>query len=129
MTTQPAVLRTRWGHVNLDHLTRLSEPEFSNRMGSGGWFVRFFGWFQLHDKPMEFSREVETDESEARFVTLDCGSYHHDLSLTDGSWVLSEPYEMPDGVEITAVRNLRTEDWQPLHDAWLARLKSQEKAQ
>lgn len=87
-------------YIDLDKLVSISDADFVDRMGCGGWFVRFTMEFQLRETPLVFQRSLTEDEYE-----WDNGKECHLLGLTNGGWVEC-PVE--DREIIIAVNNLQS---------------------
>lgn len=49
-------------HIDLSKIVSISDAEFFNRMGSGGWSVGFEIECQLLDKPIRYERSLAADE-------------------------------------------------------------------
>ena len=57
------IYKTFFGkYIDLDKLISVSDAEFIDRMGYGGYFVGFEMRFQLQDNPMCYQRELVAPE-------------------------------------------------------------------
>lgn len=57
------IVRTFMGnHLDLSKVVAISDAQFIDRMGFGGWFVGFKIHIQLMDKPIEYERKFDYDE-------------------------------------------------------------------
>lgn len=54
-------------HIDLSKIVAISDAEFIDRMGNGGYYVGFKIHIQLMDKPIEYMRKITYQEEEQDF--------------------------------------------------------------
>jgi hypothetical protein len=57
--------RDTW--IDLDHILAITDVEFANRMGYGGWFVEFRVVLAFRDSALIYSRELDDQTREKKY--------------------------------------------------------------
>ena len=111
-------------YIDLSSLVEVTDPEFVDRMGYGGWFVGFNYRFAGDEKSRTHMRELRDDVEVKRLQPTeehDGYKYSHPLlaiTSPNGARIFIDPqYSKLDDYNILAVQNMRAE-MQELLDAW-----------
>ena len=97
------IYKTFFGsHIDLSKLVSISNAQFIDRMGSGGYYVGFHMDFQLLDRPLVKEFELTVEEN----PWIEEGNNAYSLLLTDGT-VHNDKHPPADESTIQAVANLQ----------------------
>lgn len=99
-------------HINLAAIQSVSDAQFIDRMGSGGWFVGFSITMELVDQPLVFEWEA-AELGGVRFVQ----TVGHQVQFVSGDW--GRPDQRP-AAELVPVRNLQRQIDEQLIPSWHA---------
>jgi len=94
-------------HIDLSKIIEISDAYYIDQMGHGGLSVGFKIIVQLRDKPIYFSRDLDSDEEvNFRIIEEDSGGSYHEVKMIDGTWKkYNQVFSLMD--QILAVQNLQ----------------------
>lgn len=83
------IYKTFWGaHIDLDHILWISDAQFVDRMGNGGYFVAFEIQFMLQDKPLRYEEHLGYSDTYHRNVpNSKVGFSHWEILTVNDEWV------------------------------------------
>lgn len=83
------IYKTFWGaHIDLDHILWISDAQFVDRMGNGGYFVAFEIQFMLQDKPLRYEEHLGYSDKYFRTARDDKNGFSHwEILTVDNEWV------------------------------------------